>query len=280
MPASRATDASTTNPGFGAELLRAFGGAILFAFPMLMTMEMWWLGFSIDPLRLALLTLLDIPLLIGLAYYAGFAAPSHWLADILNAFTAYAVGFAAAALLLAVLAVLEPGMSADEILGKIAIQAVPASIGAMLARSQLDASHHQHEARRSEHYGGAVFLMLGGALFLSASVAATEEIRMIASNMTPLKVGVLMVLSLILMQGLAHATIARGKSHAGGDAPTPAALFFRFAVVGYAIALLVSLYILWTFGRTEGVTLEQSLRMAVVLGFPAALGAGAARLIL
>lgn len=48
---------STLFPGeanrrFALGLVRAFGGGILFAFPMLMTMEMWWLGFSISSLML------------------------------------------------------------------------------------------------------------------------------------------------------------------------------------------------------------------------------------
>ena len=35
---------------FAVDLLRAFGGAMLFSLPMLMTMEMWWLGFYMEPL--------------------------------------------------------------------------------------------------------------------------------------------------------------------------------------------------------------------------------------
>ena len=60
---------------FAIDLLRAFGGAILFSLPMLMTMEMWWLGFYMEPFRLALLMLLNIPLLIGLSYYGGLKPP-------------------------------------------------------------------------------------------------------------------------------------------------------------------------------------------------------------
>ena len=29
-------------------------------------------------------------------------------------------------------------------------------------------------------------------------------------------------------------------------------VFLRYTIVGYAVALLMSLYMLWTFGRTEG----------------------------
>jgi hypothetical protein len=34
------------NRVFLVGLGRAFGGALIFSLPMLMTMEMWWLGFS------------------------------------------------------------------------------------------------------------------------------------------------------------------------------------------------------------------------------------------
>ncbi len=74
-PAS-AGSAGGASRRFALGLVRAFGGAILFSFPMLMTMEMWWLGFYMDPLRLALFILLAIPLLVGLSYYAGFEPTS------------------------------------------------------------------------------------------------------------------------------------------------------------------------------------------------------------
>ena len=57
-----------TNRNYVLELGRAFGGAIIFAFPLLMTMEMWWLGFYLDRLRLALFLAINFPLLVGLAY--------------------------------------------------------------------------------------------------------------------------------------------------------------------------------------------------------------------
>jgi uncharacterized membrane protein len=84
-----------TNRRFALGLVRAFGGAILFAFPMLMTMEMWWLGFYIDPLRLAIFILSSIPLLVGLSYYAGFEETFQLIDDVVDAFAAYAVGVVA-----------------------------------------------------------------------------------------------------------------------------------------------------------------------------------------
>ena len=51
-------------------------------------------------------------------------------------------------------------------------------------------------------------------------------------------------------------------------------------IVGYAMALLISVLILWIFGRTDGVGREELIQAVVVVAFPASLGAGAARLIL
>jgi hypothetical protein len=41
-----------TNELYAVSLARAFGGAVIFGIPLMMTMEMWSLGFSIDRLVL------------------------------------------------------------------------------------------------------------------------------------------------------------------------------------------------------------------------------------
>jgi uncharacterized membrane protein len=51
-------------------------------------------------------------------------------------------------------------------------------------------------------------------------------------------------------------------------------------VLGYALVIGISLHVLWTFGRLDGVALSEVILMGVVLGFPASIGAAAARLIL
>jgi uncharacterized membrane protein len=73
-------------------------------------------------------------------------------------------------------AVLTPGMSGSELVGKVAVQAVPGSIGALLAQSQLGGRAEEQQAKRFEAgYGGQLFLMAVGAVFLALSVAPTEE---------------------------------------------------------------------------------------------------------
>ena len=70
----------------------------------------------------------------------------------------------------------------------------------------------------------------------------------------------------------------------GTHDPEPGAgfisIFFRYAIVGYFLVMLVNLYILWTFGRTDGVGFTETLSAVVVLSFPGALGAAGVRPIL
>ena len=63
---------------FVTGLARGVAGALLFALPMLMTMEMWYLGFYMARERLLLLMILNIPLLILLAHRIGFEETFTW----------------------------------------------------------------------------------------------------------------------------------------------------------------------------------------------------------
>ncbi|HXE57090.1 MAG TPA: TIGR02587 family membrane protein [Gemmatimonadales bacterium] len=271
----RAADAA-----FLRGLGRAAGGAIIFALPLLMTMEMWHLGFYVDRLRLALLLVVVVPLLVGLSHYIGFEETFGWRDDLVDAFVALAVGALASAAVLALLGVLRAGMSLDELVGKVALQAVPASVGALLAQSQLGtAQGPRARARRPTRYAGELFFMAVGALFLSLNLAVTEEIVIIAYRLTDRHVLALVAVSLGLMHAFVYAVEFRGQAAVPTGTPwwSP---FLRFTVAGYAIVLLIGAYTLWTVGRLDGLAPEQALRAVLVLGFPGAVGAAAARLIL
>jgi putative integral membrane protein (TIGR02587 family) len=268
------------NRSFAIGLARAFAGALIFSLPILMTMEMWWLGFTMSKLRLALLILLTIPLLIGLSHYMGFEETFGIKDDALDAFVALAVGFIAGAATLGIFSVIGFDMSAQEIIGKISVQAVPGSIGAMFAQSELGGRDRKKEQRRGHAgYGGEIFIMAAGALFLAFNVAPTEEMLLIAHQMSVWHSIALALVSLLVM----HAFVYALEFHGTASIPPETrfwSVFLRYTIVGYAVALLMSLYILWTFGRTDGLALTQTVSILVVLGFPSAVGVAAARLIL
>ena len=265
---------------FAIGLARAFGGALIFSLPILMTMEMWWLGFYIDEFRLALLLLLTIPLLIGLSHYMGFEDTFGFKDDALDAFVALAVGFIAGAVTLSFFSVIGSDISASEFILKVSIPAVPGSIGALFAQSELGGKElNKEEKKRHAGYGGEIFIMAAGALFLAFNVAPTEEIILIAHQMTVWHSMALVLASLLIMHAFVYALEFQGTASLPPGTPFWS-VFLRFTIVGYAVALLMSLYILWTFGRTDGLAFTQAISILVVLGFPAAVGAAAARLIL
>lgn len=274
-----------SNRAYARELARGVAGAVLFAFPLLMTMEMWWLGLYMDQLRLALFLLVGLLLVIGLSYHAGFTATPN-LSDVLaDAFSAYGIGVVTSALLLVLFGIVTVEMGPDEIVGKVAIQSVPAAIGAILARKQLtagddgDDDSDDDDEERPASYAGELFLMFGGAVFVAFNVAPTDEMALIAHIMTPWHAIVLALVSILALHALVYAVELRGQEAWPEDASF-LQVFLRFSLAGYGIALLVSGYILWTFGRTDDTGLGEIAIMVVVLGFPAALGAATARLVI
>ena len=118
-------------------LARAFAGALIFGLPMLMTSELWELGARLDRLRLALLVALAIPLLVGVAHRAGFEPTFGWREDLRDAALALSVGLLGSGTILLLFNHLGTPASLDQVVGRIAVQAVPAALGALLARNQL-----------------------------------------------------------------------------------------------------------------------------------------------
>lgn len=280
MPARDGQPAADTKRAL-RDFGRAGGGALVFALPMLMTMEMWWLGFYLDRFRLFLLFLTCLPLLVVLSRHVGFERTREWRDDVFDALIALGIAAVACVVLLALFGTIGFDMPADEIVGKVVIQMVPASIGALLAKSQFRAGPDDVDGldEEDETYRGELVLMAVGALFLGFNVAPTEEMMLISYQMSAWHALLLVGLSLALMHGFVYAVGFAGGSEVSADDPWWSG-FVRMTLPGYVIALSISLYLLWIFARTDGLPAEGVVMAAVVLAFPAAIGAAAARLIL
>jgi putative integral membrane protein (TIGR02587 family) len=264
---------------FATGLARAFGGALLFSLPMLMTMEMWDLGASMDRLRLAVLVVLMLPLLVGLAYYLGFESATGLFDAVLDAFVAIAVAAVLSTIVLSLFGELSFDGDPREWIGKIALQSMTGSIGALLAQSQFGKPGGNRENRREGGDFAEYFFMAAGALFLSANVAPTEEVVLIAHKTTPWHALLLLALSLVLMHAFVYAVDFSGQHARAAHISLPSE-FIRFTVLGYCLALAMSALLCWCFGRFDGIAAGEILRILVVLGFPASIGAAAARLVL
>jgi putative integral membrane protein (TIGR02587 family) len=243
-----------------------------------MTMEMWSIGVSISPLRLALLIVILLPLLVRLSYHAGFEPTFNWKNDVVDAFVAAGVGFVTGGALLFLFSIGERNIAVGAVISMVALQAVPASVGAMLAQSLLGKSDAS-PPDRPQSYWDELFHMAAGALFLAFNVAPTEEILLIAFKLPALQTLVLCGLSLLVMHAFVYAVEFRGESDIPEGMPQWS-VFLRFTVPGYAVALAISAYVLWTLGRTDGLATSEAVVLTLVLGVPASIGAAAARLIL
>ncbi len=278
MPQSRHSEVATTNRQYAVALARAFAGATIFCLPLLMTMEMWWLGFYLPPWRVAQFSLVHMIMLYGLSKIAGFEESHNWVDDVLDAFAAYAVAVITAGSILWLIGCFRPGMTSAEVAGMIAIQAVPASFGAMIGAKLMGEGERiekQEHWRRT--YGGQLFLMLAGALFLCFTVAPTEEVILISLQMAPVHGLVMVLLSVTLLHTMLYLVGFRGQASRVERRGRLGIL--RLSLPGYAIAVTASAYILWTFGRVQGLDLPHAALAVVVLALPASLGAAIAQIV-
>ncbi len=279
MPQSAHQGVADSNRKYAVALGRAFAGALIFCLPLLMTMEMWWLGFALHPERVLMFSIGNFALLFGLSHVAGFEASHNWIDDVLDAFAAYAVAALTAAAILTILGVIEMHMPLREIAGKIALQAVPASFGAMIGAKLLGEGEEieQEERHWRESYPGRLFLALAGAMFLSFTVAPTEEMRLIAYQMTPWHALLLVLLSIIALHAVVYLLGFPGQEgRVGGNHGLD---LVRHTLPAYGVSVGACLYVLWSLGSLDGASLAFAAISVAVLGFPAAIGAGIARVV-
>ena len=273
-----ASEIATTNRQYATALGRGFAGATIFCLPLLLTMEMWWLGFTLDARAILQFSLVNLILLYGLSKVAGFEESHNWIDDVLDAFAAYAIAAIVATIVLILIGVIGPETPLREVAGKIAVQAVPASFGAMIgAKLMGEGERIEQQEEWRDTYAGRLFVMLAGALFLSFTTAPTEEVILIAFQITPWHALAIVAASLLLVHAILYLAAFSGqKRRATGRRRDQ---FLHHSLPGYGIAVAVSFYVLWTFGRIAGLDVAQAAMATAVLAFPASIGVGISRVV-
>ncbi|MET0336391.1 MAG: TIGR02587 family membrane protein [Caulobacter sp.] len=265
---------------YAQALARAAGGALLFSLPLFMTEEMWRFGLYMDRTRLALMIAGSLVLLTGVSFYSGFERTSGLLDEAMDALAAFAVGCVVSLAATAMFGVITPDMTLGEIAGVVAVCAVPAGMGAVVAANQLALREEGDDRRkRQAGYLGEMFLMAAGALFFGFNVAPTEETVLIAYKMSVAHTVLLALASLVVLHLMVYALGLRGQ-HERQEGTGHLATFLHYSLAGYGVALLVSLGVGWFFERLDGTDPAMIARMAVVMSMPASIGAAAARLVL
>lgn len=257
-------------------------GALLVSLPLLFTMEMWWLGFTMPPLKLLVFVLANFALLIVLEYFSGFQKGHvRFWEEVQDAADAYGIGVLVSAGILFLLGILGPGVSFHEAAGKIILEAIPLSIGASIAISIFGESDAQRERRkRQSGFWGTQLIGVAGATYFGFNVAPTEEPVLIGLGLFWWHALLLVVFGLILTHAIVFSVGFAGSHRLPGNVTWWRSLL-RTGVVSYVVALLVTSFLLWIFGRIGGDTgLAPTIHMIVTLGFVNALGSAAAKLII
>lgn len=275
------------------EYARGIAGGLLFSFPLLYTMEVWWAGFIATPLQLLIMVIVTYLLLLGYNRYAGMRHDASWRSVFIDSIEEMGLGIVLAFAVLFVLNRIQFGeMSMDEIMGKIIIEAMAVSIGVSIGTAQLGAGEDeedeedevQAEAREAGWRTGwrskvsLVVLALCGSVIVGGNVAPTEEVVVLAVGADAYHILLMALLSLLMSVVVVYFSDFHGT---GGQ--HNGSLLFAITLdtcLSYLTALAASAFLLWFFGRFEGVSFEVAFAQCIVLGVLASLGASAGRLLI
>ncbi len=292
------------------EYARGVAGGLLFSLPLLYTMEVWWTGFNAHPFRLLAYVLTTFLLLLGYNRYAGLRRDANFLEVAIDSIEEMGIGIVVAALMLWLLGRITFDLGANEIVGKIVIEAMTIAIGVSVGTAQFGGKGDngtaadkrgvsneesgerqiggddegagkdrgvEGDAETEVNFGGQLVIACCGAVLFAANVAPTEEIVMIAVESSVWKLIALMLFSLARGAMILYYIEFTGAKELVLKGDFKSVLFG--ALVTYAVALASSALILLFFGRFEGVALAVGLAQVVVLGVAATLGASAGRLL-
>lgn len=278
------------------EYLRGIAGGLLFSLPLLYTMEVWWAGFTMQPLRLFIYVLAIFTLLLAYNRYVGLRCDPNPIEVAIDSVEEMGLGLLIAAFFLWLLGQITVEMTVNEIVGKIIVEAMTVAIGVSVGTAQLGGGGQENTDSGVENdasqagsspapflasdseLSGQVTIAFCGAVLFAANVAPTEEIVVIAIQIASGKLLVLALVSMFLGALILFYSDFTGTQRFSQTQGIKAITFG--AVVTYAIALVASAAILWFFGRFDDMPLILCLAQTVVLGLAATLGASAGRLLL
>lgn len=266
---------------------RGIAGGLLFSFPLLYTMEVWWTGFVASPFQFILVIVFTFGLLLGYNRFAGMHPEATWKDVLVDSVEELGIGFLLSFALLFMLSRINlQEMSTLEVMGKVVIEAMVISIGVSVGTAQLGMGGNEDEddeakdlkKKRQSELGSLIILGLCGGVLIGGNVAPTEEVLVIGIESNP---GHILAMALV---SLAMSVLILFYSDFEGSGKKSAkADFFTIAqqtCVCYLVALGSSALLLWFFGRLDGVSFWTGFAQTVALGVLSSLGTSAGRLLI
>lgn len=130
------------------EYARGVIGGLLFSFPLLYTMEVWWAGYTSKPFSLLMLVLFTFIVLLGYNRYAGMHPGVNWRNIVMETFEEMGIGMFVAVVVLFLLNRIELGAELHDSINKVIIEAMLVSIGVSVGTAQMGSSTNGKEEER------------------------------------------------------------------------------------------------------------------------------------
>jgi putative integral membrane protein (TIGR02587 family) len=268
-----------------SQSLREYGrgvtGGLIFALPLLFTMEVWWASFILSSGRLWFYVLASFAVLVIYNRFTGLRSSANWWECAIDSVEELGIGIVVSAALLWTFGRLDESQSALESLCKIILEGMTVALGVSVGTAQLGAGDNDPsgmEKEGADNFASHIGLAFCGALLLAANIAPTEEILLIAEESSPERLLLIAFLSLAMGGYILFFAEFRGSSRAMRE--KNGVQIVRGAISAYAIALFASAGALFFFGRFEGESLRLCVSQTVVVSFAASLGASAGRYLL
>jgi len=274
-----------------SESLREYGrgiaGGLIFALPLLFTMELWDAALITSPEKLGLYLAVTFCLLLLYNRYAGLRSNATFAEVVIDSVEELGLGLLTSLALLYLLGRIGPGNTWPEIMNSVLLQGMTLAIGVSVGTAQLG-TEEANDSGGMDHddaNGGVEYdylaqsaIAICGAVLFAANIAPTDEIGVIAREASPGRLAAFIVVSLSLGLGLLYFAAFRGsKRHLPERKWT---WMSREIITAYAASLAASALILYFFGSLPSASPAQFVAGMIVVGLPAMLGASAGRLLL
>ena len=265
----------------------------MFGIPLLYTMEVWFIGSDIEPPILLSSLAVTFTIVLMLNHIEGFRPEKNLtiLENIAETIETLAIGITCAALMLIVLQEINGQTSLSEALGKIVFEAIPFSVGVAFSRSLLsrdaetDSDNNNQSVQSSKQQAivwkdtvADLIAAMIGSLFVSFSIAPTDEIDMLAASASSGWLLIMMLASLLISYSIVFAskiTNYQNRLKQSGIFQSPKSE----TIISYLVSLLTGILIMWFFHKlTFSDPWFMWLRHGIVLGLPACIGGAAGRL--
>jgi len=239
------------------------------------TIETWWLAVEVSATRLVAFVAVGLTIVVPLTRAVGFRDDDDRSPTYVEAAEVVFQSFFVAFVTLSLLGMLDFGGPAPVLVRTVLVQVVPLAFGAALANEFLSGEQEEiSEASFPTSLG--VFAL--GAVFLAAPIAPTEEVAVLAARASWLRIAAILLVSLLVTYLVLYELQFRGQSDRTEQLSQHRQFGQTFLL--YAVGLFVAAGLLLAFGHTGDSPLATVVRQTIVLGFPAAVGASAARVVL